>query len=301
MKMRSRTLKVSVVLLVAAAAVIGILAFLFQSFWFPGFTARQSAEILVRDYKFGMRALSRGKSYGDKIFPALKEASVDYSKLNQRNSFWIGELLASNPSVTSIQIALDLYGRTNDFQRLAGAIGLAAHGKLPEPVSEGAYLVKMAESTIEERGNAIPELAIIALGKTRDTNAMPVLRKLLSRPGGYWIHAYACQALQEIGDPSAVPILRGCLTNQAFYALPDAFIALVWLGDRESVPLAIRRVDPADRAMNSGYIVKDLGKVTGQDFGYDQAAWDRWWKSVERDWQIPAWVLKMKQNGRSGP
>jgi hypothetical protein len=129
---------------------------------------------------------------------------------------------------------------------------------------------------------------MIALGENRSVGAVPCLVEILSeRPADYWNHAYACEALARIRFRGAIPALRNCMRSQDFYALPDAFRALLTLGDREAVPLAIARVEPQLKDYNSGYIVKELERVTGRNYGFNQRGWTSWWQCAGRGWQIP--------------
>jgi hypothetical protein len=34
-------------------------------------------------------------------------------------------------------------------------------------------------------------------------------------------------------------------------------------------------------------VIDELEKVTGRGFGYDRAAWERWWKTDGAAWQLP--------------
>ena len=72
----------------------------------------------------------------------------------------------------------------------------------------------------------------------------------------------------------------------------SAFRTLITLGDRQAVPLAIARVTPELKKMNSGYVVQELKKVTGKSYGFNQAGWQKWWDSVETKWQIPKDFMK---------
>ncbi len=138
------------------------------------------------------------------------------------------------------------------------------------------------------RRRAEPRLALIALGWSKNERALPKLVEVLEEENfGYWPRADACDAIARIGSPKAIPVLRKCLKSETFHALPNAFRALVALGDREAVPLAVARVGPEIEAYNSGSVVRELEKVTGQSFGFERQRWQEWWKSVESEWQIP--------------
>jgi hypothetical protein len=274
--------KAAMFLLVAVLVLAMFLAWFNQMAFGSGFTVRQAAFILVNDDKLGMRAKKKAIAYGDEILPYIVKQSNDFAKLNNRNAYWIADVLGCIKTEQSRKILRDLYSRKAPFQRLVGAIGLAWQGALPEPISESSWLVQMARTDPKEDN---VDLAIIALGHSKSPAALPCLLELLSKRqrGGY----YACEALARIRSASAIPALRDCLRSKDFYALPEAFRALIALGDKEAVPLAIARVAPEIKGYNSGFLVYELKLVTGQQHGFDRAAWEKWWASAKATWKIP--------------
>ncbi len=284
--MMKRILKILAVivaiLLAAGACFVGCL---YRQAFGPGNTKAETARILVHDSKFGMRAKQKAIQEGDAILPLIQKESADFAILNGRNAFWIADVLGTIRTDRSRAILIDLYSRTNAIARLTGAIGLAQHGALPDPIDENSFLVKTVRT---DPGQTETQLSIISLGWTKDPKALPCLLDILKRrPIDYWHHAYACEALARIDSPDAIPVLRDCLATTEFYALPSAFRTLIALGDREAVPLAIARVSPEIKDKNSGFVVRELERVTGKSYGYDQARWKKWWSSVEGQWQIP--------------
>ena len=81
--------------------------------------------------------------------------------------------------------------------------------------------------------------------------------------------------------------LRAYLRDASFYALPNAFRALVVLGDGDAVPLVIDRIAPDLRGYVAGKVVEELEDTTGQGFGFSRDEWKNWWHSVEDSWQLP--------------
>ena len=257
----------------------------YQAAFGPGKTMDETARILVHDFKFGMRATQKAIQNGDDILPSIQKELEDYTILNGRNSFWIADVLGAIQTDRSRAMLTDLYSRTNAIARLTGAIGLARHKALPDPIDENSFLVHNVRT---DPNQTETQLSIIALGWTKDEKALPCLLSLLKqRPIDYWHHAYACEALARIGSKQAIPILRDCLKSEQFYALPSAFRTLISLGDRDAVPLAIARVTPEIKDKNTGFIVRELKKVTGKSYGYDHDKWQKWWDSVRDKWQIP--------------
>jgi hypothetical protein len=280
-------------LLVMARAAVAVALLLALAF--PGCTGddplamRETAQVLVNNRKFGGEAQQRAIGYGDDILPLIREESKDFALLDNRNSFWIAEVLGAIRTDASRAIMLDLYSRGEPMARLTGAIALAQQGALPDPVEEGGFLIRTVR---EGADDDLRELAIIALGRSRDPAALPCLLDVLRVPHAYGEHARACVAVARIGSHTASPVLRDCLRSPDFHALPDAFRALLALGDREAVPLAIARISPALKGYNSGGVVEELETVTGVSHGYDRPAWSDWWESVEATWQIPQPFLR---------
>ena len=251
----------------------------------PGKTIDETARILIHDEKFGMRAKEKAIGYGDAILPYLQKESKNFFLLNGRNSLWIADVLGAIQTDKSRAILLDLYSRENTLARLTGAVGLARHGALGDDLGEDSFLLTQVRN---DPGRSEPRLAIIALGWCKNEKALPNLFAVLEkREFGYWPQADACDAVARIRSTKAIPVLRKCLKSSEFHALPNAFRSLLSLGDREAIPLTIARVTPATEEYNSGHIVKELEKVTGQSFGFDRARWQEWWKSVESSWKIP--------------
>ncbi|MCX6916569.1 MAG: HEAT repeat domain-containing protein [Verrucomicrobia bacterium] len=275
---------------IGALLVLAVTAILFvRSVWMatfgPGSTAKETARILVHDLKFGGRAKHKAVEYGDRFLPLLGAESENFSRLNGRNSFWIADVLGAIRTDKSRAILLDLYSRTNSIAKLTGAVGLTQQSLLPVEIDQNCFLVQTVRNAPSQTET---QLAIIALGWSKNPAALPCLLDLLQQRGvDYWYHAYACAAVARIGLKNGTPILRECLRSPEFHALPEAFRALICLGDSEAVPLAIARVSPDIKGYNSGFVVGELKKVTGKSYGYDQNSWRNWWRSTKGAWQIP--------------
>lgn len=260
-------------------------------------TMQQTAQILVNDLDFGSRVQDRAIAYGDAIIPILRKESQDFGDLNNRNSFWIAEVLGNIKSRQSRATLYNLYSRKDSMKKLTGAVGLAHQGIFPDGISEKSFLVKSVRKCIAtplaiamDTGYdpSEAELAVIALGYSRSTKALPCLIDLLgTHDMDYGCHTQACIAVARIRSPKVIPVLRDCLKSNDFHALPEAFRALVTLGDREAIPLSINRITPEIKHYNSGFVVKELTKVTGQRYDYDRQKWMDWWNSAKQNWIIP--------------
>ncbi|HVB66138.1 MAG TPA: HEAT repeat domain-containing protein [Candidatus Acidoferrales bacterium] len=252
--------------------------------WFPGITPQQCANILIKDSVLGDRALWLAKIYGDRMFEPIRIASNNYSDLNNRNSFWVADFILSDKSNSSLETSLELFSnKSNLYAKLVGAIGLAAKNDYPLPVDGSSFIVQVATNkSPHETGPPVywkqyNWLAIIALGYTKQTAALPFLEQIVTGDHrDYWRDAYACEAIARIGEPKAIPILRQVFIDPNFYATPEAFTALITLNDKQAVPLAIARIK-LDGAGANIFLIKALEKQTGQKYGYDYVGWEKWW------------------------
>lgn len=313
-----RAIKLSIGINTASYFVVLLLEFSLLFLIFSGAiigptTPRDAAEALVvlHDFQNDRLIIKKANKYGDRILDPLKEYSKDFTDLNHRNAVRIATVLGTNRSPKSEQILNDLWHRENPYARLVGAIGLGLHQKFPDKLEGDSFILNNINAWLKHENNKpkcdpekcpeqyeqwwadkreLPEkagISIIALGYSRDIKALPILLEILKmREIG--AHGYACEACARIASADAIPVLEDCLKSSNFYALPEAFRALITLNDKQAVPLAIARVTPAIRGYNMGYIVEELAKVTGKEFGYNRDRWQSWWQSNEHSWTIPA-------------
>lgn len=248
-------------------------------------TPQDTAKELAQNFKWGFLAIDKAVEYGDAILPFLQKETENFTDLNCRNAEWIAEVLGRIPTENSRAILQELYSGEGNLLRTTGAVGLALLGIVPEPIHENHFLV---QAILQDDDQAILdheiELAIIALGHSKSVEALPCLFGVLENSSaGWWKQSHACEALGRIGSESAIPILKDCLQSFQFHALPQAFRALIALGDKEAIPLAIARITGS----NSGSLVKELKNVTGVSFEYNRHLWLRWWDFAGPSWQIP--------------
>jgi hypothetical protein len=249
----------------------------------PGLTARRTAHILIHDDYFGGRATSRAIHFGDAVLPLIAGESKNFESLNWINAFRVAEVLGAINTKRATLIAHSLFDRSEHLQHLVGAAALAQKGMLD---SRG---IDDLVATVNGPDRSEAELAIIALGKAGAMRAAPILIEVLREgPGDYWRQAEACDAIARIRYTAAIPVLKSCLRSKDFAPIPNAFRSLITLGDSEAVPLAIARVGPELEGYNSGDVVMELEKVTGQHFGYTRQLWTDWWSSAKPSWSIPS-------------
>lgn len=271
-----------------------------------GSTPQSTARTLVHDRKWGMRAKKYAIRYADEVIPHIRSESEDFKLLNSRNSFWVADVLGAIDSKLAKQTLRELYARKELTPRLVGSIGLGMHGLPPNIEEEGSFLLHTAvnySSSVGTGYGATPhetfdgakrvlcwhsKLAIIALGYSQNVRALDPVHAVLEDPNRNSTNAVACQALARLHfEEKSIPVLRASLESQEFYALPDVFRALVCLGDKQAIPLAIERIGKDLEGTSSAFIIDELSRVTGKFYVYDKQRWSQWWKSVENTWQIP--------------
>ncbi|MGA2154602.1 MAG: HEAT repeat domain-containing protein [Bryobacteraceae bacterium] len=256
------------------------LALLPACFLVSYFIEYRVTEFLIRRMESRVKIRSSDAA-GSPVRGATFSANLaSYASLMLITAIWLGVSLTREGSTSH---AYDLYNRRDRLQHVAGAAALAQKGLLDERGVDD--LIAIVNS-----GPAGPELepAIIALGKGGFTRAAPVLVQLLgSQPSDYWRDADICDALARLRYTDAIPTLESCLRSKEFGALPNAFRALITLGDRDAVPLAIARIEPQIEGLNDGFVVKELEKVTGQQLGFNRQSWMNWWNSAQSNWTIP--------------
>jgi hypothetical protein len=285
--------------------IFGGLGWLTSGMWFAGITPTQTARILIEDRKFGARALVMAHWWGDRILDPLRKVSGDFAALDNRNTFWVAELLTRNSSGRSRQLAQELFYRTSPLPKLVGAVGLAARGDLPQGEFAGGGTMRKILTDernafhehggrrLSDRDSTLVELALIVAKYSRSKESVPdILALIENRPAHYGVHANACDALAQIGDPRAIPILEKAMSSSDFHALAEAFRALVALSDNRAIPLAIDRISPEIGEKNSGFVVKELARVTGQDFGFNREHWKQWWNAQARQTTTKAMLNK---------
>jgi hypothetical protein len=275
----------------------------YAQMWQLGFTKQSpeaTAKTLVNNRLFGGGSAKYAIEYGDTIIPLIKSESNNFEKLDNRNSFWIAEVLGSIDTQLARSTLRDLYAEKESMRRLVGAIGLYKLGEQLEPIDDDSFLVttiRGKRSTRTEGGLGVPgeldsdnkELAIIALGYSKSESVLPTLHEVLTiRPRPYWIHAHACEALARIKSSKSIPVLQDCLQDPQFYALPQAYRAATCLGDKEATHLAIERISKEIEGKNSGFVIDELQLVTGKWWnGRKKEDWQIWWKKNSDKWSIP--------------
>ena len=264
-----------------------------------GSSPNEIASILVHDEKRGGRALREAISLGDDMLQPLRTETSDFTALEVPNLFLVAKVLACNASPASGRVLQELLGRPDPAPRLIGAVGMAAHGRLPDDQVTEEYLLRIAGGRFDDKEKAtalIPgapsefnsstltgyrHLAIQALGLARNEQALDTLISVLRDREIGMLHGPAAEALAEIGSQRAVPALQETLKQDWFEATPEALRALIRLNDRSAPGIAVGRLS-GDRY---GLLARELQQVTGANPGSTPEAWGGWWEKNKDTWK----------------
>ena len=143
-------------------------------------------------------------------------------------------------------------------------VAMASLTKLGNPARE-ALLEALKAQNVREL-----DRVMWALGKMREPRAVgPLIGFLVDEKWGKW----AAFALGDLGDARAVEPLIRLLKNER-----DVDSTARALGDLKD----LRAVEPLIAAMSDKKktfdAIRALERITGQDFGKDQAKWQEWWE-----------------------
>lgn len=250
----------------------------------------------------GWPAIAEAIKYGDEILPFLKSDLAGIDELYGIVAEPIISVLCANPSPASLAFARELYAQESHVHRAAGAAVLSYHGKLDDITPLVNLIdecvqrcVQQIESGAERddyywRCDEAVQIALVALGHTRNRAAVPVLTRVVRHGSCVPGFAYqACEAFSYLGDRSAIPVLREFIADPKFLAVKPAFLALISLGDMTAIEPVIDRMSSLSEE-DRDYLVEQMEHVTGQKFGSNQAAWKEWWTSV-KDKGTEHWIL----------
>jgi hypothetical protein len=258
-----------------------------QLFYIKKPNMEQTASYLVNDEKFGFNSKQNAIKYGEAIVPLIKAKSDTFRKLNNRNSFWISEVLGSIDSDIARETLRDLYSRKEFLPRFVGAIGLHMHGIVPDPINDKSFLVRRIR---ESPTTSEAEMAILALGYSRSEDALPVLHEHLREPIRTGNPIKTLEAIARIKSPKSIPIIHTCLRDPDFGNVALAFRVGICLGDKEATHLAIERLSDGevDSEESNKYLLQQLKQVSEKWWlGSSKKAWTTWLKYNGDKWTIP--------------
>ena len=238
------------------------------------------AEGLANDRVWGFRGIHKCIACGDRCLEPLWENSNHLQRLNWRNAPWIAEVLSGNQTPLSVKVASELSDDPQLLRKLVGQVALAKFGKLKDISTLHSTCVNPPK---DDLNGDMFDLAAAGIGYTKDTSVLPVLHATLVRPhaNDYWRAHIICRSLGNLGDQGSIPVLESYMRDPKSAAPGDAMKALHALGHKNAIPLAIdllaASLKDQERQRTSESLVLALEETTGQDFGADAVAWQKWY------------------------
>ncbi len=209
---------------------------------------------------------------------SMVEFSIDYVHINGEKPTGAGV----DPAVLKALIKEfeKRYAKWSTPEKLAGTRKLAATRDEKAAEAIAKKVLKDKEIKVREEGAQI-------LGRMGCRKAVPHLIKALkANEEELKVYGAIINALGDVGDPRAVPVLSGDFWNQKEGAVGIKMAqlkidALGQIRSKKSVDALINMLYKGEQgAMNrlSPNLVKSLQKLTGQEIGWDRARWKDWWK-----------------------
>ena len=180
------------------------------------------------------------------------------------------------------EAGIDLKAKVIYKERISAVLGLGSGSKRVQELSlkflgaEGKNREEVLISALKDEDSDVREAAAKALGKIKDPRAVePLISALKDEDSD--VREAAAKALGEIKDPRAVEPLISALKDVNWRVRDAAAEALGEIKDPRAVEPLISALKDVDVLVREA-AAKALRKITGQDFGWDQAKWQKWWE-----------------------
>jgi len=237
------------------------------------------ADGLANDVVWGFRGIQKGIACGDRCLSPLWEKSSHLKRMNGRNAPWIAEVLSGNQTPLSVRVASELSEDPQLLRKLVGQVALAKFGKLKDISTLHSTCVDPPK---DDLNGDMFDLAAAGIGYTKDKSALPALHAALdqSHANQSWRSWVICRSLANLKDETSIPVLESYLRRPNSAAPGEAMKALQALGSKNAIPLAVDRLAHSlknhEPDWTSESLISALEETTGQHFGTDAAAWQKW-------------------------
>ena len=143
------------------------------------------------------------------------------------------------------------------------------------------YGPRLLIGVLEEQDLTLQKVAVEALGERGDTTAVAALLTALEATANFDLTRKIVAALGNTGDRRATDTLIDVMHTAFDPALREsATRALGQIGDIDAVPRLIEVLGSDARSVRRQAAVA-LNAITGQSFGTDAEAWQRWWQQSQ--------------------
>jgi len=186
------------------------------------------------------------------------------------------ELKQMGPEASAaLPVLVEMLGDDDPATRAAAANMLGEFGPT------AAEAVPALVEAINDTDSWVRHNAITALGKIGDSQALPALVKALHHSDSYTRYV-AAEALGKLGPKAApaIPDLIETINDEFSQAGWAAVTSLGQIGPEadEAIPVLIKLLEGEDWSYKH-YAASALKSITGQNFGEDAAAWQKWWEA----------------------
>ena len=163
-------------------------------------------------------------------------------------------------------------------------------GTDPQEAPEFLLQLPTGDSDVDPR-------RIWLLGYFRDPKLLPVILDA-AREGSAEVRSNAVGALQRHPAIQSERALWEILKDDEIWLRAEAAYALTRIGTAASIPVLIEALKgpdqvyryPASQDEQPSHLHDDfnyaLSNITGQDFGNDAEAWERWWRKAEPEFDL---------------
>ncbi|MCA9421748.1 MAG: HEAT repeat domain-containing protein [Nitrospira sp.] len=232
--------------------VAGVSVIFFSPFYFPGFTERQTAELFIEPQNKRIREGGHIKAnwHGSDLFDDFRLLTNDFLKKETYDFKALAHFLNEIDTTALLNEASQLYSQEDLAQKLLGALLLSKSKEKHQYPDLFPFLDRIVRRTypgldknLFRLNDYFSEGAILAVGNLGGEKSFELLVEVLNEsPVPSSRHEAACQALAEMQDRRAIPILHKKMVDPEFHTLLAAYQALLKLGDKQAEEIARKRV-----------------------------------------------------------
>jgi hypothetical protein len=227
-----------------------VTAVVFQSFWYPGITKQQTANVLLGDQKLGFRAMDKAKWHGASIIDDFAYLTNEYENINYYQASVISEFLNDINTNKILEYGKKLYEKEGLYPRLFGALILSKSSERINYKGMFQFLVDVAtrryrnlKKDLFKSRDYYSEIAILSIGNYGTDEAFQLLSRILNEKDVPHVrHRITNYALGNLGDKRAIDLLHKRMMDKDFKATLSAYETLLKLDDSQVNEYAQKRV-----------------------------------------------------------
>lgn len=189
-------------------------------------------------------------------------------------SFWLAALASSNVRLSGRAAkALGDLGGSQVVDKLIEVSATEALKKIGKPAVESLVRALKAESPSKRLW------AADVLAEIGDTRAVAPISELL-QDAEKRVRLGAAAALVRLGDASKLGVLTSAIDDPKEDTRSSAAVYLGSTKNDRAIDVLIAKLETEKVLIVRSNIQSGLQRATGQSFGYDAAAWRKWWQSA---------------------